>query len=105
MKLTLLPRRCIYRKADRVPTKGKREAAGFLPLLALLSNETRVRVRSFLAFCPAVLQWHFVAFGRRVLSCALCDSTMGVAPQSALCVPGFDPATFQPFVGTRSALR
>jgi hypothetical protein len=43
-----------------------------------------------------VLQWHFVAFGRRVLSCALCDSTMGVAPQSALCVPGFDPATFQP---------
>ena len=35
MKLTLLPRRCIYRKADRVPTKGKLEAAGFLPLLAL----------------------------------------------------------------------
>ena len=35
MKLTLLPRRCIYRIADRVPTKGKLEAAGFLPLLAL----------------------------------------------------------------------
>ena len=34
-KLTLLPRRCIYRKIDRVPTKGKLEAAGFLPLLAL----------------------------------------------------------------------
>ena len=48
MKLTLLPRQCIYRIADRVPTKGKLEAAGFLPLLALfLSNEARVRVRSF----------------------------------------------------------
>ena len=26
MKLTLLPRRCTYRKADRVPTKGRKVA-------------------------------------------------------------------------------
>ena len=68
MKLTLLPRQCIYRIADRVPTKGKLEAAGFLPLLALFCL-TRAKL---FGFCPAVLQWHFVAFGRRVLFVCTC---------------------------------
>ena len=53
MKLTLLPRRCIYRKADRVPTKGwkvagskpgtHRELCGATPMV--LSHSAHVSTR------------------------------------------------------------
>ena len=79
MKLTLLPRRCIYRIADRVPTKGKLEAAGFLPLLALFCLTKLGFACEALALSShgkqAVLQWHFVAFGPE--RDPLCDKSIG----------------------------